>query len=307
MGGLGSGRRPTQTSVDDCRVLEIGELCDAGRVASQPRGEISWVAKRSGITRAQLSYTIAAEDWPGGPPLLMLALRYRKTLSSPESCDYIVLSDGGARRWVARCPTCRRPVRRLYAPPDHDSFLCRDCQGLVYRRRPQQTAALTQVQATMGSLLGSLTQVQTAVASAGPAAARRGAPEALLRALADDLPLGPQELRLYCLRLSKAGLSLRQIAALVDTSKSSVARYLAAGLDGVDIEALVSEWLERFAAFPAAAAGDGPKALRAQLKMIRRHARLSGLYRAPASEPEERVLVAGRADEGAGTASEGPI
>jgi hypothetical protein len=306
MGGLGSGRRPRQTSVDDCRVLEIGELCDAGRVASQPRGEISWVAKRSGITRAQLSYTIAKEDWPGGPPLLMLALRYRKTLSSPESSDYIVLSDGGARRWVAQCPTCWRPVRRLYAPPDDDSFLCRDCHGLVYRRRPQ-TAALTQVQATMGSLLEGLTQVRTAAARAGPAAARRGAPEALLRALKDDLPLEPQELRLYCLRLSKAGLSLRQIAALVDTSKSSVARHLAAGLDGVDIEALVSEWLERFAAFPAAAAGDGPKALRAQLKMIRRHARLSGLYRAPASEPEERVLMTGRADEEAGTASEGTI
>ena len=86
-----------------------------------------------------------------------------------------------------------------------------------------------------------------------------------------------------------------------------MARYLAAGLDGVDIEALVSEWLERFAAFPAAAAGDDATALRAQLKMIRRHARRLGLYGAPASEPEERVLIAGHADEEAGTASEGPI
>jgi len=167
MGGLGSGRQPTQTSVDDCRAIDIGELCDAGRVASQPRGEISWVARRSGVTRAQLSYTIAAEDWPGGAPLLMLALRYRKTLSSPESCDYIVLSGGGARRWVARCPTCWRPVRQLYAPPDHDYFLCRDCHGLVYRRRPQ-TAALAQVQTTMDSLLEALAQVRRAAASAGP-------------------------------------------------------------------------------------------------------------------------------------------
>jgi len=305
MGGLGSGRQPWRRSVDESRELEIGELADGDRLASQPRGEICWVDERSGEIRACLSYAISTGCWAATARTSILALRYRQTPSSPESRECMLLLCGAGGRWVAECPRCGRPVRQLYSPPAADYFLCRGCYGLVYRRQPK-TEALAQVRAAMGSLLDGLYELP-ATPEARTAAARRRAREALLRMLADELPLSAQELRIYCLRLRKLGLSLRQIAALVDCSKSSVARYLAAGLDGVDIEALVSEWLERFAAFPALAAGDDATALRAQLKMIRRHARLFGLYRATASEPEERVLIAGRADEEAGTASEGPI
>src|ERR1035437_1104208 len=109
MCGPGSGRWPIKRAVDQCRVLEIGELCDGGRWASQPRGRIRWVERDSKTLRAKLSYAIAWEDWPPGAPLLILELRYHPTPTAPESCDRIVLEVGDARRCVALCPGCGRP------------------------------------------------------------------------------------------------------------------------------------------------------------------------------------------------------
>ena len=64
------------------------------------------------------------------------------------------------------------------------------------------------------------------------------------------------------------------------------------------MRALVAERPYRYRAFPAMPLGDGSKALREQRKMIGRHARQFGCCHAPASEPEERVLIAeGAADE----------
>ena len=306
MGGLGSGRRPTRASVADCRVLEIGELCDAKRCARHPRGEIRWLSRRTGRTRARLFYVITEEPWPDGATLLILALRYQMTLTAPESRERIVLSGGGGVRFLAECPWCERAVRKLYAPPDAEHFLCRECHGLVYRRLPH-AEALADVQAAVGPLLKGLYELSPEPASARSAAAKRSALQALQDTLEGELPLGAQELRIYCLRLAKAGLSLRQIAALVDSSKSSVGRYLLAGLRGVDMKALTIERLERLWAYPAVPAGDDPKALREQVMMIGRHARRFHFNRASGSEPEERVLIAESADDEVSTAGEEPI
>ena len=306
MGGLGSGRRPTRASVADCRILEIGELCDGGRCARHRRGEIRWVSAATKLTRARLTYAITAELWPDRAPLLILALRYQMTLTAPESRERIVLSGGGGVRFLAECPWCERAVRKLYAPPGAEQFLCRECHGLVYRRMPQ-AEALDLVQAAMGSLLEGLYELSPETASVRSAAAARSARKALQDTLEGELPLRAQELRIYCLRLAKAGLSLRQIAALVDSSKSSVGRYLATGLRGVDMRALTTERLERLWAFPAVPAGNDPKALREQVMMIGRHARRFRFNRAPGSEPEERVLIAESADDEVSTAGEEPI
>jgi hypothetical protein len=134
MGGLGSGRAPTKLAVDECRRLEIGELCDGRRWANQPRGEIRWLEKGSRVMRASLRYEIAWEEWPPGAPLLILSLRYRPTPTAAESCDRITLEGGDGARLVAVCPGCEPRVRQLYAPPGDVSFFCRACQGLVYRR-----------------------------------------------------------------------------------------------------------------------------------------------------------------------------
>jgi hypothetical protein len=54
------------------------------------------------------------------------------------------------------------------------------------------------------------------LAAARSAAARRRDLEALLRMPEDELPLEPQDPCISSLRFAKAGLSVRQIAALVD-------------------------------------------------------------------------------------------
>ena len=56
----------------------------------------------------------------------------------------------------------------------------------------------------------------------------------LLAILEEERPLFDCELRLWCLRLRAEGLSLRAIARATGASKSSVARYLAAGPEGID-------------------------------------------------------------------------
>jgi hypothetical protein len=62
------------------------------------------------------------------------------------------------RPFAAACPFCERPVRKLYAPPGEEHFLCRRCHDLVYRRIPQQEslAALAAVQAAIGCLFEGL-------------------------------------------------------------------------------------------------------------------------------------------------------
>jgi hypothetical protein len=91
IGGLGSGRRAHKLSVEDCRLLEIGELCDAGRWASQPGGRVLWLTKGSAVERASLTYTIAREGSPEGLTELFLTLIYRATPQAPAVCGSIML------------------------------------------------------------------------------------------------------------------------------------------------------------------------------------------------------------------------
>ena len=58
MGGLGSGRRSWRLGVDECRALDLGELCDQGRWHTQAHGEVVWRARYDGATLARLSYAI---------------------------------------------------------------------------------------------------------------------------------------------------------------------------------------------------------------------------------------------------------
>jgi hypothetical protein len=314
MGGTGSGRWPTTMAVDECRLLEIDELCNGGRWASHPRGRIRWLQKGSRTVRASLSYVIAWEDWPPGAPLLMLELRYRPTPTAPESCDRIRLEVGAARRCVARCPGCDRPVRKLYAPPSDAHFFCRDCQGLAYRRSARaekqaqmratwdrQAALEADLQALIGPLPGGADALAAAGVAGGPSTEQHHDElEALLSILADELPLAPQELRIYCLRLARAGLSLRHTAALVGSSKSSVGRYCAAGLEGVEIWLLANERRERLQALRWS-----PRTMTLKkLAMLERDFRRLGFHRRKASDLEERVLVFAKADQAAASKQE---
>lgn len=299
MGGTGSGRGRTKTSVADCRAIDIGELCDAGRLASHPRGKIRWVEARSGYTRGRLSYTIAELLWFGGEVLLTLTLHYRNRPGAPQGCTDIVLVGGGAgRRYYAQCPFCERRVRKLYGPPGEEHFLCWRCHGLVHRRVPalEKRAAQADLQAARGSLCEGL--YRPSPASESPAALKASS-ELLLGMLHNEKPLEPQELRIYCLRLAKAGYSLRRSVALVGISKSSVARILAAGLGGVDSMALLDERLERYSSLPQVdEEEDNLGLISAQLAVLQQRARRYGRNRErPEREPERRVLIAQGPDD----------
>jgi hypothetical protein len=306
MGGLGSGRLPTKIAVDECRRLEIGELCDSRRWASQPRGEIRWVERGSEVRRASLSYEIAWEEWPPGAPLLIMSVCYRRTPTAPESCDRIILEGGDGSRLVAVCPGCERRVRQLYARPGDDSFCCRACQGLVYRRSARaekqarwratweaQVALEADLPALIGPLLKEPDELDATDAARHAAAQQDDELEALLVRLKDELPLWPQELRVYCLRLARAGLSVRRIAALVDYSKSSVGRYLAAGLQGIDWETLADERRERLRDLrrtPITLTRKGKAMMDHELRRL-------GHHRPRADDLEERVVIAAPADQ----------
>ena len=77
-------------------------------------------------------------------------------------------------------------------------------------------------------------------------AQRRAAAAELLQNLESERPLATEELRVWCLRLGRMGLSCRAIARLTGASKSSVQRYLAAGPAAIDRAALPRERLERY-------------------------------------------------------------
>lgn len=181
-------------------------------------------------------------------------------------------------------------LRSLYAPSGAQRFFCRSCWGLVYRPS-QEAATLAYVTEVAGPTMREL--------AALPRRSRRRArrryvehPSAKLAArLAAELPLADQELRLWCLRLRAVGLSYRQIAALTESSKSSVARICAAGRAGIDAMALVRERLQRETTGPVAPQGDDPRELAAYLAALHRQALRLGLYWHPISEREERVVV----------------
>jgi transposase-like protein len=286
MGGPGSGRRPAKICITDCRVLTVAELAGKARRRTYPTGEIAWVAKRSGETKARLSYAVSEEHWPDGPHLWVLALRYWCSPGAPESRERIVLVEDKTAE--AYCPSCEEPLRKLYAPPGAEHFLCRGCHGLLYRRQPRPDR-LGELQAAMGPLIQGLYADHSLIEGSRSPAQRRKAALELLQTLEDERPLADQELRVWCLRLAKLGLSLRTIARLAGTSKSTVQRYLAAGTAAIDRMALARERLERYRD------SQGPVlsglSLRSEARVLDRYAKAQGLYRYAAVEPEEKVFL----------------
>lgn len=282
MGGPGSGRRRRKTTVEACRILDIGELCDAGALRRLPRGEIVWRSERSGRTLACLAYSVAEVAPWFGEPTLVLDYLYWPTLDAPHSGGRIVLRGGEGKRYAAECTggDCKRWVRKLYAPPGEELFLCRRCHDLTYPGTFRRALAL--YREVMGPVLKELLDIEREGFQAPPPSAGRAAQEATASALEFDEPDGPQELRLACLRLRKAGLSLRQIAARVGVSKSTVQRYVAAGPAGIDLSELFGERLER------AFLGFDERALR-QMPTVARAKRLA-FYPPPAGEPEVKLL-----------------
>jgi hypothetical protein len=288
VGGLGSGRRRTRLGLDECRALELGELCNQGRWRSQPSGKILWRSLHGGETLARLTYVIgrqgdAAED-------LLLTYRYECAGAGPSVQHELELDCAPGRRACVTCPACGRSVRTLYAPQGAELFACRACHRLVYRRS-QWREQLSYVQEVAGP---ALRQLQALPQRTRRQARRRyvpAPPAALVREFEAEPPCGEAESRLWCLRLRAAGLSYRQIAALLEISKSSVARICAAGPQAISTQALVRERLEEASLGPAPPEGEDLRGLDAYLRETHHHALRLGLYHHPLSEREERVVL----------------
>jgi hypothetical protein len=288
VGGLGSGRRRTRLGVDECRALEVGELCDQRRWLTEPRGAVLWRSRHGGETRGRLSYAISGQERAAGE--LFLTYRYAREGAGPSCEQEVGLECSPGERSYVYCPNWDRRVRTLYAPPGAEVFACRNCYRLVYRRsRADDTLAY--VAEVAGPAMRELRALPQRTRRRPRRRYVAAPPAALARELAAEPPEGESELRLWCLRLRAAGLSYRQIAALVESSKSSVARYCAAGRSGIDARALVGERLQRASAGPVAPQGDDLGGLDTYLRAMHRHALRLGLYHHPLSETEERVVI----------------
>ena len=290
MGGPGSGRRRSRLGVDECRALDVGELCGGGRWMKEPRGAVLWRSRPGGATLARLRYVISGQESRGAA--LLLAYSYQGAAVGPPREQELEIECLPEARPCARCPRCGRRVRTLYAPPRAGLFACRACYGLVYRPS-QWREQLSCVQEAAAPALGAL--------EALPRRTRRRArrryvaapPPALAGELETAPPGGAAETRLWGLRLRAAGLSYRQIGALLGLSKSSVARLCVAGPKAINRQALVRERLEEASLGPALPQGDDRAGLRAYLRAAHQHALRLGLYHHPISAREERVVLPG--------------
>jgi hypothetical protein len=238
MGGPGSGRRLSRTAVHEARCLDIGELCDAGRLQAHPRGEVSWWGELENERRGGLRYRIGTRALDGEQIL---------TLERSIGPDQVLVLDVVAgKATCALCPWCGQPARKLYVLAGQRQFRCWRCSGLVYRSHTKPAARWLSYQRQFANPVLDLVADLPQRVRHRPWRTYVEAPAPELAAeLAGELPLGYQELRLWCLRLRQVGLSYRQIARLTESSKSTVSRLCLEGRAGIQLSRLIDEREER--------------------------------------------------------------
>ena len=235
VGGLGSGPGAGVSPSRSAAPSKIGELCTAGRrpCPAPRRGPVA----RHGTTArllARLSYAITRA---GGAA--EAALCSSPTATGPR-----------ARALDMRSSSCSSPCPGGAATPAARAVVAACCASTHPRVHSTSSAASAGASSTgprrSASTLAYVAEVAGPTLrelAALPVRVRRRPrrryverppSEARRSQLESELPLAEQELRLWCLRLRGAGLSYRQIAALAESSKSSVARICAAGRAGID-------------------------------------------------------------------------
>ncbi len=140
MGGLGSGRHEyaETPTVEECRSLDADTLKEVTR---DPDAEsVVWWGEREDPDAA---LAVLAEGDAGLDDETRPArLRLRYTVTRPEDdesreydysipLEYTECNFGGYRPWF-RCPGCRARRGKLYLPPGHERYLCRECYDLGY-------------------------------------------------------------------------------------------------------------------------------------------------------------------------------
>jgi hypothetical protein len=201
----------------------------------------------------------------------------------------IVLDVVAGRAICALCPHCGKAVRRLYLPPEQEGFRCRSCSSLVYRSaaNPDVLERL-HVRSVAARAMGLIENLPKRVRHRPWRNYVEQPPAALATELARELPLGRQELHLWCLRLRAVGLSYRQIARLTESSKSTVARLCVAGRASIDQQGLTKERMDR--ADPRAPRDDDLEALAAYAGALSGQLQSLGLCGATAHRLETRTV-----------------
>ena len=165
------------------------------------------------------------------------------TLEGYSSPDQVLVLDVIAgKATCALCPWCGKPARKLYVAPNQSQFRCWRCWDLVYRGRTKPAARwLAYERALANPVLDLVAELPWRVRHRPWRSYVEAPPSELAAELAGELPLGPEELRLWCLRLRQVGLSYRQIAGLTESSKSTVSRLCLAGRAGINLRRLIDE------------------------------------------------------------------
>jgi hypothetical protein len=145
MGGPGSGnhyhwrRSGKKTVVEDCRVIDLGELARSGSFKQGTAGLLRWL--RGGQEVSSLSYRVASSAARDGGLVLVLDYRISRTgeaVTIPIPLE-VTRPHFGGLRWWGRCPLlvngvgCGRRVAKLYCPPGARYYGCRHCHRLTYR------------------------------------------------------------------------------------------------------------------------------------------------------------------------------
>ncbi len=144
MGGYGSGRwawHDSKTTVEECLVLDVGQLIREGVFKHAYSGPIHWTDRSTGETIA--SAWIGLEPTEGNGISLLLGYTVRVGGDQTEVDEQIPLQltcphFGGVRYWFT-CPltrgysTCGRRVGKLYLPPGQRYYGCRCCYDLTYQ------------------------------------------------------------------------------------------------------------------------------------------------------------------------------
>src|SRR5262245_20132677 len=142
MGSWGSGRwryHSKATTVEECRVLDLGQLAREGTFLPGRAGAVGWLRGEKVV--ACVAYYVRSAGVG-----LILQLSYRCTCAGkagedvelPIRLETTSLHFGG-HRWWGICPlmvsgqACNRRVAKLYFPPGGRYFGCRHCYRLTYR------------------------------------------------------------------------------------------------------------------------------------------------------------------------------
>jgi len=136
MGGTGSGRwrwHATKRTVEDYAAVDIDGLIRAG-LFDYKTGLIEWEWESlNPRNRAKYSFTYEVKQYDSASFKYLHLIR-SNCRGEPEEQVIVLMSKPqplGGVRWYFFCPSCHRPVRKLYLGTGK-WFGCRICQELTY-------------------------------------------------------------------------------------------------------------------------------------------------------------------------------